>query len=396
MNREPKLIIPFNQSVVEDPAILHAQLREKCPVALQKSELGALRSGWLVTRYEDIVAVARDTETFAQPVRWSGQRRPPLESNPPEHRHFRALLQPFFMPKALALFEPVSRRIARSMISALLDTRGGDFAHGLARPLPPQVLLARLNQPISDWERIKACSEASFLQGSKDPGDIETYEAANTYLWNYSYQAVDDRKSSPRDPQDDMISALLSSQIDGAPVDEGLIAGMVRLLLAAGHDSTTSALGICLHYLAQNPGAQAQLRANPAGIPDAIEEMLRVRAPVIQMPRVVTRDTELRGQALKAGERMLLAFASGNRDPEKFENADEYQLDRAPNRHLSFGTGIHVCIGNGLARQEIRVTLEELLGRTQMFGLSAEPQREFWHPYGLTSLIFWTKPTPTL
>jgi hypothetical protein len=87
-----------------------------------------------------------------------------------------------------------------------------------------------------------------------------------------------------------------------------------------------------------------------------------------------------------------LAFASGNRDPEKFENADEYQLDRAPNRHLSFGTGIHVCIGNGLARQEIRVALEELLGRTQMFGLSAEPQREFWHPYGLTCLSIWTEP----
>jgi len=188
----------------------------------------------------------------------------------------------------------------------------------------------------------------------------------------------------------------LRGQIDGVPVDEGLVAGMVRLLLAAGHDSTTSALGICLHHLARNPEAQAQLRANPAGIPDAIEEMLRVRAPVIQMPRVVTRDTELCGQVLKTGDRVLLAFASGNRDAEKFENADEYQLDRSPNRHLSFGTGIHVCIGNGLARQEIRVALEELLGRTQMFGLSAEPQPEFWHPNGLIRLIIWTQPKSTL
>jgi len=393
---EPDVIKPFHKSVVEDPEILHAQLRRTCPVALQKSELGALRSGWLVTRYEDIVAVARDTETFAQPLRWPGQARPPLESNPPQHRQFRALLQPFFMPKALALFEPISRRLATSMVSALLETDGGDLARGLARPLPPQVMLARLNQPIGDWERIKECSEASFLQGSKDPGDIKAYESANTYLWDYSYRAVADRKSNPRDPQDDLISAMLSGQIDGAPVEQGLIAGMVRLLLAAGHDSTTSALGICLHYLAQNLEAQAQLRANPAGIADAIEEILRVRAPVIQMPRVVTKDTELHGQALKAGERVLLAFASGNRDPDKFENADEYQLHRAPNRHLSFGTGIHVCIGNGLARQEIRVALGELLERTQMFGLSAEPQREFWHPYGLTRLIVWTRAKTTL
>lgn len=392
MTIKPDVIKPFDKSVVEDPEILHARLRETCPVALQKSELGALRSGWLVTRYEDIVAVARDTETFAQPVRWPGQRRPPLESNPPEHRQLRALLQPFFMPKALAAFEPISRRIATSLVSALVEKNGGDFARGLARPLPPQVLLARLNQPADEWQRIKECSEASYLQGSQDPEDIATYEAANTYLWEYSYQAVADRKSTPRDPQDDIICAMLSGQIDGAPVDEGLVAGMVRLLLAAGHDSTTSALGICLYYLARNPDSQAQLRANPAGIPDAIEEMLRVQAPVIQMPRVVTRDTELRGQALKTGDRVLLAFASGNRDPEKFENPAEYQLDRTPNRHLSFGTGIHVCIGNGLARQEIKIALEQLLARTQMFGLSAEPQREFWHPYGVTSLMLWTRP----
>jgi len=392
MSIKPDIVKPFHKSVVADPEILHARLRETCPVALQKSELGALRSGWLVTRYEDIVAVARDTETFAQPVRWPGQARPPLESNPPEHRQYRALLQPFFMPKALELFEPISRRLATSMVSALLETNGGDFARDLARPLPPQVMLARLNQPTEDWQRVKECSEASFLQGSKDPGDMATYEAANTYLWDYSYKVVADRQSSPRNPQDDMICAMLTGKIDGAPVDDRLVAGVVRLLLAAGHDSTTSALGICLHHLAQSPDAQAQLRANPAGIPNAIEEMLRVQAPVIQMPRIVTRDTELGGQALKAGDRVLLAFASGNRDPEKFENPSEYQLDRTPNRHLSFGTGIHVCIGNGLARQEIRITLEQLLARTRMFGLSAEPQREFWHPYGVVSLMLWTQP----
>ena len=133
MTTDSESIKPFNTAVVEDPEILHAQLREKCPVAMRKSDLGPLRSGWLVTRYEDIVAVTRDTEPFAHPVRWPGRRRPPLESNPPEHRQFRALLQPFFMPKALALFEAVSRRIAASMVSALIDTHGGDFARGLNR-----------------------------------------------------------------------------------------------------------------------------------------------------------------------------------------------------------------------------------------------------------------------
>jgi cytochrome P450 len=399
MQREPDLITTFSKSVVEDPDVLHARLRRECPVALQQSDGGPLQNGWLVTRYDDIVAVARDTETFTQPVRWPGQRRPPLESNPPEHRQFRALLQPFFLPGALAQFEPISRRIAVSLIEGLLDGEGHgegegrDFAHGLARPLPPQVLLARLGQPLDDWARIKDCSEASYLQGSSDPADVATYEAANAYLWEYSHCAVSERKRSPRDPKSDLISAMLAGAIDGAPVAEALVAGMIRLLLAAGHDSTTSALGICLRFLAEHADAQQQLRARPEDIPDAVEEILRLQAPVVQMPRAVARDVELGGKSLKQGDRVLLVFASGNRDEAKFEHPEQCRLDRSPNRHLSFGTGIHVCIGNGLARQEIKVALEELLARTERFGLSSEPTREFWHPYGATRLVLWTKPS---
>jgi cytochrome P450 family 130 len=396
VTHEPDINTSFTKDVVADPAVLHAQLRETCPVALQKSDGGPLQNGWLVTRYEDITAVTRDPETFRQPVRWAGQPRPPLESNPPEHRHFRAVLQPFFMPGALAQFEPLSRRLATSLLDVLIDAGGGDFAMGLARPLPPQVLLARLGQPLADWERIKECCEASFLQGSTDPADVRTYEAANAYLWEYSHSAVAARKSEQSDPLGDPIRAMLSATPDGVPIDPSLVAGMVRLLLAAGHDSTTSAMGICLRYLAENTAAQTHLRANPSGIPDAIEEILRLQAPVIQMPRIVSKDVELGGRALEAGDRVLLVFASGNRDGRKFEAPDECRLDRAPNRHLSFGSGIHVCIGNGLARQEIRVTLEELLRRTEIFGLAEEPKREFWHPYGVTRLMLWVRPAASV
>jgi cytochrome P450 len=265
-------------------------------------------------------------------------------------------------------------------------------------------------------ERIKECCEASFLQGSTDPGDVLVYEEANAYLWQYSYAAVAARGLGQPDPQGpgqapelghsydaccphepvdslgDPIRAMLAATLDGAPIDSNLVAGMVRLLLAAGHDSTTSAMGICLCYLAENTAAQAHLRANPSGIPDAIEEILRLQAPVIQMPRIVTKDVELGGRALEAGDRVLLVFASGNRDGRKFEAPEECRLDRVPNRHLSFGSGIHGCIGNGLARQEIRVTLEELLRRTETFGLAEEPKREFWHPYGVTRLMLWVRP----
>ena len=391
VERTADVTVAFQKTVNEDPAILYARLRETCPVAFQTSDSGRRGEAWLVTRHEDIVAVARDTETYTQSIRWPGRRRPPLESNPPEHRQFRALMQPFFMPAALARFEAVSRQIVVPLVETLLEAEGGDFAHGLARPLPPQVLLARLGQPLEDWARIKTCCEASFLQGSTDQADLATYNEANDYLWDYSRAAVADRKADPRDPKEDVIAALLAGEIDGSPVDEALVVGMVRLVLAAGHDSTTSAVGSCLRFLAENPAAQAALRADPSRIPVAIEEILRLRAPVLQMPRRAARDVELGGREIREGDNVLLVFASGNRDEAAFEQPDECVLDRFPNRHLSFGTGVHICIGNGLARQEMKVALEEVLARTDAFGLAEEPEREFWHPYGAVTLKLWTK-----
>lgn len=386
--RTPDITISFSKTVEEDPSIRHARLRRECPVALQRSDSGGpLQNGWLVTRYDDIMAVVKDTETFGQSIRWPGQRRPPLESNPPEHREFRGLMQPFFMPAALAKLEPLSRDIARTLIEPLVAAGGGDFAAGLARPLPPQVLLARMGQPIEDWERVKECCEAAYLQASNDADDLMTYEAANAYLWQYSRDAVADRKTHPRDPKDDIIAALLAGTVGGEPVDEGLIVGMVRLVLAAGHDSTTSAVGICLRYLAEHQDVQDRLRAEPALIPGAVEEILRLQAPVIQMPRRVEKDTCLAGRDLLQGDRVLLVFASGNRDEAAFDDPDAFVIDRFPNRHMSFGVGIHTCIGNGLARQEMKVALEALLARTRRFTLGEAPAFEFWHPYGATSLM---------
>ena len=355
-------------------------------MALQGEAKAGGSSAWLVTRYEDIVAAASAPDLFGQGIRWPGQRRPPLESDPPEHRPFRALMQPFFMPAALAVLEPISRGIAISLLEPLIAAGGGDFAHDLARPLPPQVLLARMGQPLDDWVEVKAACEAAYLQDATDPADQARYHAANAFLWDYSRAVVAERKARARDPKSDLVAALLAGEIDGAPVDEDLVVGAVRLVAAAGHDSTTSALGICLRYLAEHPDAQALLREKPEMIPGAVEEILRLQSPVIQMTRMVRADTRLGGRALLAGDRVQLVFASGNRDEAAFEDPQEAVLDRRPNRHLAFGVGPHVCIGNGLARQEIKVALEELLARTRGFALNGDPTREFWHPYGAVSL----------
>jgi cytochrome P450 family 130 len=217
------------------------------------------------------------------------------------------------------------------------------------------------------------------------------FQAADQGLWDYSHALVSDRKKQPRDVSVDPVSGLLAARDAGKPLDEALIVGVVRLLIAAGHDSTTSAVGIALHYLARNAADQQRVRANPSLIPAAVEEMLRLETPVLAMPRIVGHDTLVEGRELKQGDRVMLYWASGNRDPHAFEHPDQAQLDRKPNQHLAFGYGIHKCIGAPLARLELRVALEEWLRRTQGFGLSGEVTLEPWHRFGTRHLPLWIK-----
>src|SRR5207248_2701573 len=148
---------------------------------------------------------------------------------------------------------------------------------------------------------------------------------------------------------------------------------------------------IALHYLARNEADQQRLRANPALIPAAIEEILRLETPVLAMPRIVAHDTVVHGRELEQGDRVMLYWASGNRDPSAFERPDEARLDRKPNQHLAFGYGIHKCIGAPLARLELRVVLEEWLRRTEAFGLAGAVTVEPWHRFGPRHMPVWIK-----
>lgn len=386
---KPDLEEDFHLTPEEDAAAKHADMRARCPVAHVRS--GAAHF-WALTRHEDVTAAARNTATFAngKRQRFAG-RRPPLESDPPEHTIWRKLLNPFFTPRHIENFEPVSRAIAIELIAPLVATGGGDAAHGLARPMPPQVLLSFLGQPKEDWRAIKEHCETAYLDRSDDPADRAKFAASNDALWGYSRHAVEARLAAQSDPARDLLAALIAGTCDMEGGTE-LVVGAMRLLLAAGHDSTTSALSICLHHLARSPEDQARLRAQPQRLRVAIEEMLRFETPVIAMPRTLAQDVELKGKALQTGDRAMLYFAAANRDPAAFADADRCLIDRSPNPHLAFGMGIHACIGAPLARQEIRVALEELLARTKSFALAGSVAREFWHPYGLRSLPLHIEP----
>ncbi|MBT7957245.1 MAG: cytochrome P450 [Rhodospirillaceae bacterium] len=212
------------------------------------------------------------------------------------------------------------------------------------------------------------------------------FKEADKALWDYSRKLVYQRGSKLKDSNTDMLSGLLTGTVDDDPLSEDLVVGIVRLLLAAGHDSTSQSIGLCVAYLARDIEAQDLLRREPERLPAAIEEILRMETPVVAMPRIVTKDIELDGKKLVAGDRLMLNYTSANRDSEIFDQADEYVLDRSPNKHLVFGSGIHTCIGANLARQEIRVALEELLKQTRHFTLSAKPELQNMIHYGYETI----------
>jgi cytochrome P450 len=203
--------------------------------------------------------------------------------------------------------------------------------------------------------------------------DPERRQRGGEGLLNYFLGQLEE---SRRNPGDDLLSELLTTEVDGQPVDDGIVLGMAALVLIAGVDTTWSAIGSSLWHLAAHPDDRKRLAAEPELMPTAVEELLRAYAPVT-MARVVTEDIEYEGCPMKAGDKVLMNFPAANRDPEAFEQPDVVQLDRAHNRHVAFGSGIHRCAGSNLARMELQVALEEWMARIPEFTL-AEGQEITW------------------
>jgi cytochrome P450 len=359
------------------------QMRERCPVAYTDRGDGY----WTLLRHADIVAAALDPQTFGNsgPPR-HGVHMPPLEIDPPAHREFRFLLNPFFMPKRVQALEPRVRAIAQRLIEPLLEKGEGDLAKELSYPLPVLTLCALLDLPEEVWPRVKRLSEETLLVESHDPDEKALARAAHQELMVYARELIEERKRNPREPNTDIASAIAAAQIEGKPIEPEAAAAMVRLLISAGHNSTTSGLGNALLYLAGHPQEQQRLRENPGELPAAIEELLRYETPVQAMPRYLRKEVQLHGRQIKAGERIDLVFAAANRDEQVFAQADQCVLDRKPNRHVAFGHGIHTCLGAPIARMEIRVGLELLLAKTRNFSIAGEVKRPPYHRLGVESL----------
>jgi cytochrome P450 len=364
----------FDPDYVRDPYPIWEELRQHCPVAHTDRWQGS----WMPIRYEDLQAIAKDVEHFSSdeilvvPIQRADDdvKAPPITSDPPEHTWARRLILPSFAPRAVDAHEGYTRELARSLIAKFIDKGEADAAHDYAQQIPPRVIGHMLGVPEEMTDEFVEWVRGVLELGLTDPELRLGYRAK---IINYFREQVADRK---RNPRDDMITALVQSQVDGQPVTDDHVIGTCNLLLVAGIDTTWSSIGSALWHLGQYPDDRRRLADEPELIPTAVEELLRAYSPVT-MARVVTEDFTYAGHEMKAGDRVLMNFPAANRDPEVFDRPDEVIIDRQHNRHIAFGAGIHRCAGSNLARLEMNVALEEWLAAIPEYEL-AEPRAVTW------------------
>ncbi len=332
---------------------------------------------------EQLVSAAHDNETFSNVVPMFGTRRPPLECDPPEHKLYRRLLNPYFSHERVAGLEPRIRALAIDMLLELDAAGDIDFVADFSYIFPTRVLCTLLSVPDEDWHLINEWGAATDRAvGTQAPGSPD-HVAAGEKLRPYMLSLVEERRMKPGD---DVVSGIIHGDPELPPLADEAIVGIIMMLLSAGHNTTTNAIGNLVVRIARKPELQQRLRADPDLIPLAIEESLRIDAPQQAMRRVATKDAELAGQSIKQGEFVWLVFGAANLDSTAIRDPMTFRLDRGANRHHGFGRGIHLCLGAPLARLEVQIVVEELLARTEWIKICGTVARTNWPRLGVSSL----------
>ena len=356
------------------------QLRGTCPVAHTDRYGGA----WLPVTHADVSAVARDTDHFSsegavlsnKPPRdqWVSMApiggAPPITSDPPFHADARRLLLPAFSPQVVAEWEPEIRRLCNELIDNMGDLDTVDAAVQYAQNIPVYVIARMLGLPLEDSDYFRETVHMVLEEIGAEFGERQgAFEKLDAYLGMHVRDHIEN-------PKDDLIGFLLNAKIYDQPLSPEHVVGTIILLMVAGIDTTWSSIGSSIWHLAQHPADLQRMVNEPELLPTAIEELLRMYAPVT-MARIVSQDAEIGGCPVKAGDSVLLPFPAANRDPEVFPDADKVIIDREENRHVTFGLGIHRCLGSNLARLELRVAVEVFIQRFPKFEL-ANPSSVTW------------------
>ena len=364
MDQQQLTYSPFDPEVIADPYPVYRQLRDHAPVYWSPQA-----STWVLSRYDDVAAALIDPATYSSA---SGIFPTPpgvdmtqlflpmlIMSDPPRHTQLRHLVSKAFTPRRIAGVEARIQTLVDDLLDQVSDAGTWDFVSGFAGPLPAIVIADMLGVPREDRDRFRTWS-TTLIQSNPIRGEFGPGLDAAAALYEYFSTFLAERRAHPRD---DLMTALVQAEVDGEHLSEEELLGFCLLLLIAGHETTTNLLSNSAVVLAQRPESRRQLADNPALVPAAVEELLRYDSPVQGLGRTLTRQVDLHGQPMKAGDTVLLLFGSANRDDHAFPDADRFDINRRPERQVAFGRGIHFCLGASLARLEARIALQALLAR---------------------------------
>lgn len=377
-----------------------AWARANAPLAV--AEVPDYDPFWAVTRHADIMEVSRNNKLFASGVRQTTLTMRAIDQlvrsqipdghlvkslvqmDAPDHMKYRLLTQTWFMPKNLRLIEDRIREIARETVEHMLSLGGEcDFARDVALHYPLRVVMNILGVPREDEPRMLMLTQQLF--GSTDPelnrdkaeitDPVAGLQMLRYVIADFENYFKDLTASRRQSPQEDVATVLANSTVNGAPIPDRELNGYYIIVATAGHDTTSASTAGAMMELARNPALFERYRAAETDKAGLIEEAVRWTTPVQHFMRSAVEDTELNGQKIKAGDWMMLCYASGNRDEAVFADPFTFNPDRAPNTQIGFGFGGHVCLGQHLARMEMRILMEELLPRLASVELTGEPAR---------------------
>jgi cytochrome P450 len=350
------------------------KLRESAPVYYNPEPDGP--GFYALTRYAQISEVLRDNKWFSSArgtqiadKRAEGEGHPSIHNaDPPLHTKLRAVAAPAFRRKLLLDSENAIRADVRGLLDAIPAGEPFDFVTRVAVKLPMMVLAEFLG--VSENQREKFVDWTNIMSSSSSTGAQQA--AARHELFAFVRSLTNAKREHPLD---DLASHLSTAQVDGVPLTEEQLNAYFMVLIVAGNETTRNLVSGGLEQLCLHPESLERLRADPALIPAAVEEMVRWVSPIIQMRRTATADGNLFGQPIKTGDKVVVYFASANRDEAMFPEPGHFLIDRYPNPHMGFGHGIHNCIGAHLARLEARILFEELLSRYRTFRLHGRGER---------------------
>jgi cytochrome P450 len=344
-----------------------SRARGMCPVLHSDQYEGF----WVATRYEDILRVSQDWETFSSelgitvpsvPAPANADGRPmkilPVAVDPPLQRTFKRLINAYFTPKAVTAWEEPTRQLVNRLLDGFIVSGHCDFMADFARPFPGLAFFdLALHAPPDDLEQVNQWATMASLPHVEESRDCLMKLAG--WIGGFVEQR---RRSGSRG---DVVDAVLAADIDGRPITEAEAIGTIQLLVLGGLETTAGVLGMAMLRFCREPEILASIRSQPQLIPNVVEELLRLDGSFICIGRTARHDTDVAGRSIKAGDRILMYWASANRDEAEFENPDRFDPDRRKNRHIAFGAGPHRCAGSNLARMNLRVALEELARRLE-------------------------------